>query len=349
MLESQVPWSNNELKEQGSDFNLFWTADSTSLHDSPQSSWPIFPEGQTLQQWQGTSGKRRFIHCSDSSSTFTVVSAESPSSQSPRWSYNETDKRFYSLNYSGTNGNAVNLYTGKAQPSSSSLAVINIDCGGSWSHCKEGDSHTRLCAGSPQEPWKPSPVPPVVDNQGWILQPVKASLMPTKNKNNDDGNGEVEDASSPTLSTVTIRSVASGKCLSVCDRGGDVGGCNGNTGSIVQLENCVGIWQQQWVWDDQQGALYVLKPQAMDPLTATSKSSPMRLYLEPPTAAAGDMDRHSMIADPLFADPMAGDFGLDPASPALALGFQPIPPIHAVDTLCGYEKGLPPCWTMLQL
>ncbi len=35
-------------------------------------------------------------------------------------------------------------------------------------------------------------------------------------------------------------------------------------------------------------------------------------------------DRHSRYADPLFVDPEQGDFSLQPESPALALGFQPI-------------------------
>jgi parallel beta-helix repeat protein len=36
-------------------------------------------------------------------------------------------------------------------------------------------------------------------------------------------------------------------------------------------------------------------------------------------------DAHSVLADPLFMDADAGDFRLKPESPALALGFQPIP------------------------
>ena len=40
-------------------------------------------------------------------------------------------------------------------------------------------------------------------------------------------------------------------------------------------------------------------------------------------------DRHSLVADPLFADRAAGNFSLRQGSPALGLGFEPIPAITA--------------------
>jgi len=39
---------------------------------------------------------------------------------------------------------------------------------------------------------------------------------------------------------------------------------------------------------------------------------------------AKGLDRNSIVADPIFRDPRHGDFTLDPASPAIALGFRPI-------------------------
>ena len=40
-------------------------------------------------------------------------------------------------------------------------------------------------------------------------------------------------------------------------------------------------------------------------------------------------DQHSKVADPMFADAAHGDYSLKQGSPALALGFRPIPPIRA--------------------
>ena len=39
----------------------------------------------------------------------------------------------------------------------------------------------------------------------------------------------------------------------------------------------------------------------------------------------GGMDRHSVVADPLFVDALVGNFSLQPSSPAWALGWQPLP------------------------
>ena len=40
------------------------------------------------------------------------------------------------------------------------------------------------------------------------------------------------------------------------------------------------------------------------------------------------LDTHSLVADPLFADPEHGDFTLKPGSPAAKIGFQPIESLH---------------------
>jgi len=45
--------------------------------------------------------------------------------------------------------------------------------------------------------------------------------------------------------------------------------------------------------------------------------------------ASAQQDGHSRVADPLFADPAQGDFRLQPGSPALELGFEPLEPEKA--------------------
>ncbi|MBM3499530.1 MAG: hypothetical protein FJX74_12760 [Armatimonadetes bacterium] len=56
------------------------------------------------------------------------------------------------------------------------------------------------------------------------------------------------------------------------------------------------------------------------------------------------LDRHSVIADPLFVDRAAGDYRLQPDSPALALGFEPIP----IDQIGPYEDELRASWPIVE-
>lgn len=42
-------------------------------------------------------------------------------------------------------------------------------------------------------------------------------------------------------------------------------------------------------------------------------------------SATGLIDKHSLVADPMFVDPIHGDFSFKPGSPALTLGIQPLP------------------------
>ena len=52
---------------------------------------------------------------------------------------------------------------------------------------------------------------------------------------------------------------------------------------------------------------------------------------------AGRADQHSVIADPLFQNPQRGDYSLKAGSPALRMGFKPIPPINA-PSLASFEE-----------
>ena len=56
------------------------------------------------------------------------------------------------------------------------------------------------------------------------------------------------------------------------------------------------------------------------------------------------MDRHSLIADPLFVDAKKDDYRLQPNSPALKLGFKPIP----VDKIGPYQDPLRASWPIVE-
>jgi len=56
------------------------------------------------------------------------------------------------------------------------------------------------------------------------------------------------------------------------------------------------------------------------------------------------MDRHSLVADPLFVAPEKDDYRLKPASPAWKLGFQPIP----VERIGCYRDPLRATWPLAE-
>lgn len=56
------------------------------------------------------------------------------------------------------------------------------------------------------------------------------------------------------------------------------------------------------------------------------------------------MDTHSVVADPLFVDAANGDYRLQPDSPALKLGFQPIP----VEKIGPYQDDLRASWPIVE-
>jgi hypothetical protein len=56
------------------------------------------------------------------------------------------------------------------------------------------------------------------------------------------------------------------------------------------------------------------------------------------------MDVHSVVADPMFADANAGDYGLRSGSPALKLGFRPIP----VGLIGPYKDDLRATWPIVE-
>jgi hypothetical protein len=59
---------------------------------------------------------------------------------------------------------------------------------------------------------------------------------------------------------------------------------------------------------------------------------------------ARGMDRHSVVADPLFLDPTRDDYRLKPESPAFKLGFKPIP----VDRIGPYADPRRASWPIVE-
>lgn len=57
------------------------------------------------------------------------------------------------------------------------------------------------------------------------------------------------------------------------------------------------------------------------------------------------LDRHSLIADPLFTDVKKGNFHLSPNSPALKMGFKPIP----IDKIGPYQDPLRASWPIREI
>jgi hypothetical protein len=59
---------------------------------------------------------------------------------------------------------------------------------------------------------------------------------------------------------------------------------------------------------------------------------------------ARGMDTHSLVADPLFVDPVNDDYRLRPESPAFKLGFQPIP----IEKIGPYQDPLRASWPIVE-
>ena len=272
-----TPWSPDFLKpSNGSDLNLYW---NPILGVEGTASAPMFPSGQNLSAWQGRGqAPVRVPVCGGTGVTVVVASA---ASTPPEWTHNKTDLRLY-----------VTLEGGSY--------VLNIDCEGNWANCASGNpSSTNICL-QPTPLWNPHPVPPAVDNEGWVWTPA----------------GQ-------------LQAVYSKKCLEVCNASGAVAGCNGAAGSTVHLETCDDANSlQKWTLGPDGVATRV-----------ESKGAP-GLFLTPPAVRASEHpDQHSIVADPLFVDPLNGDFTLRETSPAFALGIQRIPPIRVPQAQCGGSDG----------
>ena len=201
----------------------------------------------------------------------------------------------------------------KLRESGNRTFVVNVDCDGDWSNCKTGSVNTRICLTqcAPTTGCSdPHHLPPgAVDNQAWLYS----------------------------AKTKQLTMAVNGKCVEMCSRGGAVGGCDGQAGSIVQLRPCVASEpKQQWLYSATAGTFH-------------NGAAPKLCLAQPVLTAADVFDSHSAVADPLFVkDPVAtGDWKLKPNSPAFAMGFEAIPPITAPEARCGEGGGLPSCLSLV--
>lgn len=201
--------------------------------------------------------------------------------------------------------------------------TLNIDCDGNWDNCASGDQdNTRLCLAGVNGIGPAAPAPEV-DNQGWHHNKTTGELV----------------------------AYASGKCITVCYRGGDVGGCNGKDGSVVQLQECAATPAQKWSFDaaglggDAAGI-----PAGVAGTMIRPASAPLLCLAPPPQVAPDSFDRNSIVADPLFLNAKGGNFDLKPDSPAFEkLGWEKIPPITAPAASCGSTAptGAPSCLSVV--
>jgi len=79
-------------------------------------------------------------------------------------------------------------------------------------------------------------------------------------------------------------------------------------------------WNANAVTDSDYNLFYA--PNGAEPVIGAPGLTPDQSFAQ---WRAQGFDTHSLLADPLFVDPKGGDFRLQPDSPALELGFQPIP------------------------
>jgi hypothetical protein len=163
MIASMGAWSNDELKRNGSDFNVYWTkpilnaAAGERMVSSVLSAALVFPGGVNLSTWQGLTppaSSHDPVQCGMQKPDLILDTARSNITNSCdwgyQWHYNTTDFKLRAISI---------------QPDSSSSSekfCLNIDCDGNWDNCANGTTDTHLCLSAPHSPWVPHPEPPAV-------------------------------------------------------------------------------------------------------------------------------------------------------------------------------------------
>jgi len=142
MMNSQVGWQNEELKINGSDYNLFWHNGYTAYEFSNVS---LFPNYVNLTAWQARLNFSGPVTCSITQHNSLLLTKKKF-----QWYHNRTDKRIYSYG---------NETKGKY--------LLNVDCHGNIDNCKYGTSQTSICLNDTRTWVGPHPIPPIIDTQGW--------------------------------------------------------------------------------------------------------------------------------------------------------------------------------------
>eukprot|EP01052_Picozoa_sp_SAG31_P010196 SAG31_NODE_550_length_14214_cov_3.054269_8_plen_896_part_00 len=142
---SQVKFTADFLKPNGSDYNLFFSPDEDAA------SAPVFPIGINLSTWQGRTASATAAATCSSAAGVAGELRISPEGCKENWKHNGTTEKLLSDSFPGY--------------------VVNLDCDGNYAHCSIGDTSTRICISRPNGGPTGVVYPtPEINNQGWLLK-----------------------------------------------------------------------------------------------------------------------------------------------------------------------------------
>ena len=144
-VASMVPWQDEELKNNGSNFNLFFAEEFDAA------AVPLFPGGRNLTSWRAGKAPPSLLRCADGARASLVLSEDCSWAWELRADGDEAGVRL-----------APSAATVAARPFAAGV-VVSIDCEGDWAHCSDpAGARTRVCMDAPH-----GALP--VRNQAWSL------------------------------------------------------------------------------------------------------------------------------------------------------------------------------------